>query len=171
MTHSFTDVPTILLPGKCCPSSGSIGWRDGSQKASNLDYTVYMVGQSSQDQQCLHCVKTALGPSVITLQEKAYLLLWPDSESLSLQLSQCCDMQVRVDGLSRFQEIQKDHFFPIPKDSAYHFTHWGLCPEPFLWWEIYMSSFQWTAISTLACSGDMTYCHLQPHIGSLGLTN
>jgi hypothetical protein len=28
----------------------------------------------------------------------------------------------RVDGLSGLKEIQKDHPFPIPKDSAHYFT-------------------------------------------------
>jgi hypothetical protein len=63
-----------------------------------------------------------MGPGVIMLQEKGYLLLWPDSGNWGLQLSQRRNVAVRVDGLSGFQEIQEDHFFPIPKDSAYHFT-------------------------------------------------
>lgn len=46
-------------------------------------------------------------------------LLQPDSGSLSLQLNQCRDGMVRVDGLFGFQEIQKDHCFSIPKDCAH----------------------------------------------------
>jgi hypothetical protein len=37
------------------------------------------------------------------LQEKGCLLLWPDSGNSGVQLSQCCDVAVRVGGLSRFQ--------------------------------------------------------------------
>jgi len=28
-----------------------------------------------------------------------------------------------------FQEIQTDHSFPIPKDTAHHFSRWGQCLE------------------------------------------
>jgi hypothetical protein len=71
-------------------------------------------------------------PGVIVLQEKGNLLLWPDSENSGLQLSQRCDVAVRVDGLSRFQEIQEDHAIPIPKDRAHHFTRRWLRLERFL---------------------------------------
>ena len=63
-----------------------------------------------------------MGPGVIMLQEKGCLLLWPHSGNSSLQLSQRRDVAVRVDGLSGFQKTQNDHPFPIPKDSAHHFT-------------------------------------------------
>jgi len=69
----------------------------------------------------LHGLQTGMGPGVIALQEKGCLLLWPDSGNSSLQLSQRCNVAVRVDGLSGFKEIQKDHPFPIPKDIAHHF--------------------------------------------------
>ena len=64
----------------------------------------------------LHSLQTGMGPGVIVLQEECCLLLGPDSGSSSLQLSQCYDGAVRVNGLPRFQEIQKDHSFPIPKE-------------------------------------------------------
>jgi len=70
----------------------------------------------------LHGLETGMGPGVVMLQEKGCLPLWPDSGNSSLQLSQRHDVAVRVDGLSRFKEIQKDRPFPIPKDSAHHFT-------------------------------------------------
>jgi len=70
----------------------------------------------------LHSLQIGMGPGVVVLQEKGRLLLWPDSGNSSLQLRQSCDVAVKVDGLSRFKEIQKDHPFPIPKDSAHHFT-------------------------------------------------
>jgi hypothetical protein len=62
-----------------------------------------VVGQTSQTLQ--HGLQTGRGPGIIVLQEKSCLLLWPDPGNLGIQLSQCCDVAVRVDGLSRFQEI------------------------------------------------------------------
>ena len=127
MTHSFTDVPTILLPGKCCPSSGSIGWRDGSQKASNLDYTRGVVGQSSQGKQCApqslsfygawcyHAAGESLSSSLAWL--------W----KLSFQISEHLKIVIRIDGLSAFQEIPKNHPFSITKDYA---DQWGIHTTP-----------------------------------------
>jgi len=69
----------------------------------------------------LHDLQTGMGSGVIVLQEKGCLLLWSDSGNSRLQLSRCRDVAVRVDGLSVFKEIQKDHPFPIAKDSAHHF--------------------------------------------------
>lgn len=54
----------------------------------------------------------------IVLQEEGCLILWPDSGSLSIQLSQHRNIVVRVDCLFSFQEIHKDHLLPIPKDST-----------------------------------------------------
>jgi len=80
----------------------------------------------------LHGLQTGMGPGIIMLQEKRCLLLWPDPGNSSLQLSQRCEVAVRVDGLSGFKEIQKDHPFTIPKDSAHHFTCLGQRLELFL---------------------------------------
>lgn len=68
----------------------------------------------------LHDLQTGMGPGVM-LQEKGYLLFWPDSGSSSIQLSQHHGVAVSTFGLSRFQEIQKNNLFPIPKDSPHHF--------------------------------------------------
>jgi hypothetical protein len=54
----------------------------------------------------LHGLETGLGPDNIMLQGKGCLLLGPDSGNSGLQLSQCHDVAVRIDGLSGFQEIQ-----------------------------------------------------------------
>ena len=70
----------------------------------------------------LHGLQTGMGPGVTVLQEKGCLLLWPDSGNSSLELGHRRDVAVRVDGLSGFKEIQKDHPFPIPKHSAHHFS-------------------------------------------------
>ena len=80
------------------------------------------------------------------LQENACLFLWLGSGILSLQLSQCCDIVVRVDGSSEFHKGQP---FPIPKDSALHFTLWGLYLEHFLWWGIHVNT---------SCAAVLTLC-------------
>ena len=64
------------------------------------------------------------------LKERDCRVLWLDSESLSLLLSQH-DVAVRADCLSGFQEIHKDHSFPAPKDSAHRFTQWEIYMSPF----------------------------------------
>jgi len=38
-----------------------------------------------------------VGSGVTVLQGRGCLLLWPDSGSVSLQLSQCCNIVLRVD--------------------------------------------------------------------------
>ena len=88
------------------------------------------------------CRQTSMGPSIIMLQGKGSLL-WPDSGNSNLQLSQCYDIAVRACGLSRFQEIQKDHTFTIPKISAHHFTHWRLS------WTTYLMGMHMSSLNTL----------------------
>jgi len=107
-----------------------------SQKAPHLDYMMGVIGQSRQDCQCAPWSSNWRGD----WQEKGYLL-WPDPGNWSLQLSRCCNVAVRVSGLSRFKETQKDFSFPIPKNRKHHFTHWGLCLE-LLWWRIHMLPLQ-----------------------------
>jgi len=62
-----------------------------------------------------------MGLGVIVLQEEGCLLLWPDSESSSLQLSQHCDVAITVDGLFRFQENQVGGS-PLSYPKRTHFT-------------------------------------------------
>jgi len=50
--------------------------------------------------------------------KRKVFLLWPDSGSWSFQLIQHCNIAVRIDDLSRFQEIQKKHPFPIRKECT-----------------------------------------------------
>jgi hypothetical protein len=52
-------------------------------------------------------LQTGTGPGfgIIVLQEKGFLLLWPDSGNSGLQLGQHHNVAFRVDGLSGFQEI------------------------------------------------------------------
>ena len=59
----------------------------------------------------LHGLQTDMGRGVTVLQERGCLLLWPDSGSLSLQLSQHWDRAAKVDGLAEYQEIQRDYPF------------------------------------------------------------
>ena len=70
----------------------------------------------------LHGLQTGKGRGVIVLKKNGCLLLRRHSGNSSLQLSQRRELAVRVDGLSGFKEIRKDHPFPIPKDSEHHFT-------------------------------------------------
>lgn len=93
----------------------SLAQIDGSQKVLNLHYTLDMVGHSTKD--VPHGLWTSMGLGVIGLQEKGCLLLQPDSGYASLRHSECHDTLVSVDGLSSFEEIQKGHPFPIPKDT------------------------------------------------------
>jgi len=87
----------------------------------------------------LHSLQATMGPGVTMLQGKGCPLHWTGPGSLSLQLSQRSNVAVRADGLSRLQEIQKDHPFPTPKDNAHLLTHWWLPLELCLWWEIHLS--------------------------------
>lgn len=68
------------------------------------------------------------GSSIIMLQVKGHFLFWPESGNLSLQFSQHFDLMVKVNDLSRFQEIQVDNVFLFQKTM--HRTHLKL----FLWW-------------------------------------
>jgi len=88
----------------------------GGQKAPNLDYTVGIAGQCSQcTGNVLYNLQSVMETDVIVLQENCCLPLRPDSGSLSLQVSQHHDVEARADGLSEFQEIQKDLLSTIPK--------------------------------------------------------
>ena len=68
----------------------------------------------------LHNLQNGLGPGIVMLQERVCLLLWPESGSSSLQLSQHHNVAVRADSLSVFQEIQKDQ--PLPIKMTGHIT-------------------------------------------------
>ena len=58
---------------------------------------------------------------------------------------------------SEFQKIQKkDRLFPIPKDSAHHFTCWGLHLELFLRWGIH--NFSLTELLFQLCLVVVTIC-------------
>ena len=83
-------------------------------------------------------LQTAVVHGLTTLQEKSCLFYLSCLQMLESQISQYHDVVVKPDSLSRFQEIQKDCLFAIPKDSANHFTCQGLCLELFLWWGIHI---------------------------------
>lgn len=68
--------------------------------------------------------------------KRGYRLLQPDFGILSLQLSQCPDVAVRINGLYRSQKNHMDHLLPISKGIAHHFAHWGMHLEDFLQWGV-----------------------------------
>ena len=76
--------------------------------------------------------KVVQGPAFQYHKKKVVFFsdLTPEAQAFGLVIS--CDA-IRV-GLSWFQEIQKDHPPPIPKDSAHDLTCWGLALELLWWW-------------------------------------
>ena len=123
VTHCFTAAVMMMFLEKCYSCSPSfIGlniWKSEGTKSALYG----MCGRTVQPRLAkLSSLQTGMRPSIIVLREQGCLLLWPNTENSSLQLRQCCDVAVRVDGLSGFLDIQKDHPFPIPQDSALHFT-------------------------------------------------
>ena len=120
--------------------------------------------------------KLVWGPALLFCKRK-FVFLSVLTLSSSLQLSQHCSVAFRIDGLFEFQEIQKDHLFPIPKDSAHHSAQCGLrLGTSCLMGNSHVTT-PWTVL-TLAHSGntvshhqwwcDPGNCHQQPRIGSIG---
>jgi len=100
----------------------------------------------------LHSLQTLMVPVVIILQEKVCLLLWSDPGSLSLQLSQHCNVAVRIYCLSKFQEIQKDDPFPILRQctslwlwraASWTFSSMGNSHVTIPWTGHFVSSLLW----------------------------
>jgi hypothetical protein len=112
-----------VVARKMLPAQSIFHWPEKMEVRRHQIWTIWWVWYDSPAKidNVLYGLQTGMGPGIIVLQEKGFLL-WPDSGNSSLQLSQHCSVAVRVDGLSGFKEIQKDHPFPIPKDSAHHFT-------------------------------------------------
>lgn len=98
----------------------------------------------------LHGLQIGVGSGFIMLQEKSCLLFWPDFSSLSLQLSQHCDVVVRAADLSRFQ---KDHSLPIAKDYV------SLCQLTAPPWSFSLMGNSHGATMTLGHSGGTMFCH------------
>ena len=119
VTHCFTAARTPSL--LCSQSPSFIGPNRWKSKGAKSGLSEGVVHQSSQHWQ-YEGLKVGTGSAIIVLQKKGFLPLWSDSVSLSIQLDVMTQWLARVDGLSGFQEIQRDHPFPIPKDSAHHFT-------------------------------------------------
>ena len=113
----------VLLENAACSVHLSSPQTDRSQNLPNPEYTVDVVEQSSQGCQPAPQSSGYNGACVTMLQGKCCPLHWTGPGSLSLQLSQRSNVAVRADGLSRLQEIQKDHPFPTPKDNAHLLTH------------------------------------------------
>lgn len=93
----------------------------------------------------LHGLPTGMEPDVIRLQQKG-CLLQPDFGNLSLQLSQCSDVAVRINGLYRSQKNHMDHLL---SQKMLHIT---LLTEGCVL-KIFFNGA--AAFSTPACSGDV----------------
>lgn len=106
--------------------------------------------RTTQPKLTMFSMVLTLEPGVIVMQKKGHLL-WPDSEVQGFSLVSI-DMK-----LFRFQEIQKDHPFPIPKDSPHHFPAEG-CILNFIF-GVKFACHHSTTILTLSYSGDIVSCH------------
>ena len=145
----------------------------GSQKAPNLDYVVDAVGQYSQYRQCTLQFWNCSGAwHSCVARERFSSLAWLWKFEPSVQSPSGSD-DVRVHGLSRFQEIHKDHLFPILEDSA-HITIPTECPlELFPLMGNSHVAIPWTAIwlhlieatPHLVTSNDVKGCHFVLHGG------
>jgi len=128
VTLCFTAFVTASLLGKCFPHSPSfISPNRRKSEGANLRLCS---GYSKTIYQWLMMFsmsfKLVWAWHYVTRDELSSSLAWLWNVERSAQSVLWCS---RVSG---FQEIQTDHPFPIPKDSAHHFTHWGLHLE--LWW-------------------------------------
>jgi len=91
-----------------------LNWGSESQKVPNSNYIVSVIGQCGRDWQILPQSSNWYGDwHFFIARERLSSLAWV--LSLSLQLSQCCDIAVRIDGLPGAREIQTDHDFPTLK--------------------------------------------------------
>ena len=70
-------------------------------------------------------IQTCGRPSIIALQKKCFLLLWPGD--LDLQLDQPFNVTFRVDGTSWSHEIQKGDTDCVPEDGTRRFLCYGEC--------------------------------------------
>ena len=113
-----------IVARKMLPTQSIFHWPEQMEVRRCHIWTIWWVWYDSpvKIDSVLHSLQTGMGPGIIMLQVKGFLLLWPDSGNSSLYLCQLRDVAVRVDGLSGFKEIWKDHPFPIPKDNPHHFT-------------------------------------------------
>ena len=176
--HCFTASMTVSLLGKCCPPSSTFinlsRWQ-WSQKVLNLDPTMGVARQSSQDLQCTpwfsnwcgawrYCIaKESLSSSLIWLQK-----LKPSAQS-SLQWSSQSWWFVWVpgnpEGLLLCYRKRQCTSLPLLRAASWTFSLMGSSHV----------TTPWTVILTPACSGNTTSCHwkwcdpgnrhLQPCIG------
>ena len=137
VTHYFTAAMTASLLEKWCPRSLSFirpnRWNSEGAKTELCSGC----GKIVQPRLALCSMLFKLVWGLALLRGKRKFVAF-SGLTVSLSLGRCCGVVMQVEGLSRLQENQKDHPFPILKDNAHHITHWGLQLEPFLWWGIHM---------------------------------
>jgi len=128
MTHSFRVAMMTSLLANCSPHSPSFidprKWK--SESARSELYSGY--GRTVQSRLAVCSMVFKLVWDLVLLCCKIKFVVFFSDLTLEFQALNLehCSVAVRVDGLSGFQEIQKDHPFPIPNDSVHHFTCWGL---------------------------------------------
>ena len=121
VTDCSTAFMMVLMLERCCPHSPSViglnRWKSKSAKPglySGCDRTV-------QPRPAVCSTVFKLVWSLVLSCCRRSMILSPDPVSWSLQFSHP-DEVIRADVLTRFQEIQKGHPFPVLKGSAHHFT-------------------------------------------------
>jgi hypothetical protein len=93
-THCLT-ATMQASSGRCCPRS-PLARTDGSQKAPNPEYGLGVVGQSSQTLLRVRPSANCLGAQRYRAEGERPPLFWLESGTSGLQLSQRCDIAVRV---------------------------------------------------------------------------
>lgn len=114
-----------MVTRKMMPMQSILHWPKEMKVRSCHIYPMWWVQWKSPAKTgyVLHDLQTGMGSGFILLQKEGCFLLWPASGISRFQLSQHHNVAVRIDGLSRLQERQKDQPFSIPKHSAHLFNH------------------------------------------------
>ena len=116
MTYCFTDVMMALLLRKCCLCSPSLNGLNRSKSEG---------AKSRLQGGCVRTVQSRLSYGSMTLLHCERKVVIFSGLTLEVQFfNLVCTMmwQSRVSGSSRFQEMEKNSLFSLPKHSAHLFT-------------------------------------------------
>lgn len=132
--NCFTAVMTVSLLEKWCPCSLSFIGPNRSKSEGTKSGLYGRCGKTVHPRLAMSITVTKLVWSLALLycKGKAVFFSGLTLEVWAFQFSQCWDVVVRVDGLCRFWEIEKDQlispFLSLKKES---FISWGLHLEHF----------------------------------------